>query len=85
MISITGIISHNFIYFYILLLYNLYKGRYGSMYKDDVIELIDDIIRISEYIDYGKSMSKKDYKKRIKYLKKVKKKIKDGDIDVFSE
>jgi hypothetical protein len=55
------------------------------MYKDDVIELIDDIIRISEYIDYGKSMSKKDYKKRIKYLKKVKKKIKDGDIDVFSE
>jgi len=47
--------------------------------------MIDRILELSEYIDHDRCMSKKDYKKRIKYLKKIKKKIEKGGIYAYSK
>lgn len=53
--------------------------------NDLMITMIDKVLELSEYIDHGRCMSKKDYKKRIKYLKKVKKKIGKGEVYAYSK
>ena len=53
--------------------------------NDLMINMIDRILELSEYIDHERCMSKKDYKKRIKYLKKIKKKIEKGELYVYSK
>lgn len=53
--------------------------------NDLMINMIDRILELSEYIDHDRCMSKKDYKKRIKYLKKIKKKIEKGEINAHSK
>lgn len=56
-----------------------------NMCNDLMITMIDRILELSEYIDHDRCMSKKDYKKRIKYLKKVKKKIEKGELYAYSK
>ena len=53
--------------------------------NDLMITMIDKVLELSEYIDHDRCMSKKDYKKRIKYLKKIKKKIQKGEINAYSK
>ena len=53
--------------------------------NDLMINMIDRILELSEYIDHERCMSKKDYKKRIKYLKKIKKKIEKGELYAYSK
>lgn len=50
-------------------------------YVKEVIENVEDLIKISEYMDYSDFVRKKLVKKSRKYLKKFVKELKDGNYD----
>lgn len=50
-------------------------------YVKEVIENVEDLIKISEYMDYSDFVRKKLVKKSRKYLKKFVKELKDGKYD----